>query len=66
MQIESFNKILSVPMTIVVNVNLVCCRGAGGPRQQGELPGGDRGRDGRVHRVMGLLPPGVELETMGQ
>ena len=63
MQIESFNKILSVPMTIVVNVNLVCCRGAGGPRQQGELPGGDRGRDGGVHRVLGLLPPGVELET---
>lgn len=48
-------------MAIILDDDLVCCRGAGRPRQQGELPGGDRGRDGGLHRLLGLLPPGVEL-----
>ena len=50
-------------MTMVAIVNLVCCRSAGGPRQQGELPGGYGGRDGGLHWVLGLLPQGVELES---
>ena len=48
-------------MAIILDDDLVCCRGAGRPRQQGELPGGDRGRDGGLHRLLGLLPQDMEL-----